>query len=87
MVVRGGGHSYQGTSCAADSLLVWTREMNAISLHEAFVARGGQGRNSATGRDDRGRRTLAGGLRSGVRLAPAVTSKVAAVLLVLAWPD
>jgi FAD/FMN-containing dehydrogenase len=40
LVVRGGGHSYQGTSCAADSLLVWTREMNAISLQEAFVAQG-----------------------------------------------
>ena len=43
LVVKGGGHSYQGTSCAADSLLVWTREMNAISLHEAFVARGCEG--------------------------------------------
>jgi FAD/FMN-containing dehydrogenase len=43
LVVKGGGHSYQGTSCAADSLLVWTREMNAISLHEAFVAKGCEG--------------------------------------------
>jgi FAD/FMN-containing dehydrogenase len=40
LVVKGGGHSYQGTSCAADSLLVWTREMNAIALHEAFVGQG-----------------------------------------------
>ncbi len=40
LVVKGGGHSYHGTSCAADSLLVWTREMNAISLHEAFVGKG-----------------------------------------------
>jgi hypothetical protein len=40
LVVKGGGHSYQGTSCAPDSLLVWTREMNAISLHEAFVGQG-----------------------------------------------
>ena len=38
--MKGGGHSYQGTSCAADSLLVWTRQMNAISLHDAFVAQG-----------------------------------------------
>ena len=30
LVVKGGGHSYQGTSCAPDSLLIWTREMNAI---------------------------------------------------------
>ena len=28
LVVKGGGHSYQGTSNAADSLLVWTRKMN-----------------------------------------------------------
>jgi FAD/FMN-containing dehydrogenase len=40
LVVKGGGHSYQGTSCAPDSLLVWTREMNAISLHEAFLGQG-----------------------------------------------
>jgi FAD/FMN-containing dehydrogenase len=38
LVVKGGGHSYQGTSNAADSLLVWTRRMSAITLHHAFVA-------------------------------------------------
>ncbi|PAL07333.1 FAD-linked oxidoreductase, partial [Staphylococcus hominis] len=36
----GGGHSYHGTSCAPDSLLVWTRAMNAVELHDAFVAQG-----------------------------------------------
>lgn len=40
LVVKGGGHSYQGTSNAADSLLVWTRRMNAVTLHDAFVAAG-----------------------------------------------
>jgi len=40
LVVKGGGHSYQGTSDAADSLLVWTRAMNSIQLHDGFVARG-----------------------------------------------
>src|SRR5262245_61612963 len=40
LVVKGGGHSYQGTSCSADSLLIWTRAMNSITLHEAFVAQG-----------------------------------------------
>lgn len=40
LVVKGGGHSYQGTSDAPDSLLVWTRRMDAITLHDAFVARG-----------------------------------------------
>lgn len=40
LVVKGGGHSYQGTSCAPDSLLVWTRRMNRITLHDEFVARG-----------------------------------------------
>src|SRR4030095_5312491 len=36
LVVKGGGHSYQGTSNAPDSLLVWTRAMNGVTLHEAF---------------------------------------------------
>jgi len=40
LVVKGGGHSYQGTSNAADSLLVWTRAMNDIVLHDAFVPQG-----------------------------------------------
>ena len=43
LVIKGGGHSYQGTSNAPDSLLVWTRHMNAVALHEAFVARGCEG--------------------------------------------
>jgi FAD/FMN-containing dehydrogenase len=40
LVVKGGGHSYHGTSCAPDSLLVWTRAMNQVELHDAFVAQG-----------------------------------------------
>ncbi|BFI94834.1 MAG: FAD-binding protein [Rhodanobacter sp.] len=40
LVVKGGGHSYQGTSDAPDSLLVWTRHMNRIALHDAFVPQG-----------------------------------------------
>jgi FAD binding domain/Berberine and berberine like len=40
LVVKGGGHSYQGTSNAADSLLVWTRQMKTITLHDAFVETG-----------------------------------------------
>ena len=40
LVVKGGGHSYQGTSCAPDSLLVWMRDMDDIALHGAFVASG-----------------------------------------------
>lgn len=40
LVVRGGGHSYHGTSCAPDSLLVWTRAMNQVELHDAFVPHG-----------------------------------------------
>nr|WP_240980225.1 FAD-binding oxidoreductase [Ramlibacter agri] len=43
LVVKGGGHSYQGTSNAPDSLLVWTRKMNAITMHDAFVAAGCSG--------------------------------------------
>ena len=41
LVVKGGGHSYQGTSNAADSLLIWTRNMNAVALHDSFVVAGG----------------------------------------------
>ena len=37
LVVKGGGHSYQGTSNAADSLLMWTRSMQSVVLHDAFV--------------------------------------------------
>ena len=40
LVVKGGGHSYQGTSDAPDSLLIWTRRMNQIQLHDAFVPEG-----------------------------------------------
>lgn len=40
LVVKGGGHSYQGTSDSADSLLVWTRHMNQVRLHDAFVPQG-----------------------------------------------
>ena len=44
IVVKGAGHSYQGTSNAPDSLLVWTRAMNKVMLHESFVPRGGDGK-------------------------------------------
>jgi FAD/FMN-containing dehydrogenase len=40
LVVKGGAHSYQGTSNAPDSLLVWTRAMNQVTLHDAFVPAG-----------------------------------------------
>ena len=40
LVVKGGGHSYLGGSNAPDSLLIWTRRMNRIELHDAFVPSG-----------------------------------------------
>jgi FAD/FMN-containing dehydrogenase len=40
LVVKGGGHSYQGTSNAPDSLLIWTRHMHDIQMHDAFVPQG-----------------------------------------------
>ncbi|HTV85018.1 MAG TPA: FAD-binding oxidoreductase [Dyella sp.] len=46
LVVKGGGHSYQGTSNAPDSLLVWTRQMRQIQHHAAFVGRGCEGREA-----------------------------------------
>jgi FAD/FMN-containing dehydrogenase len=43
LAVKGGGHAYQGTSCAPDSLLVWTRHMDRVELHDGFVAEGCSG--------------------------------------------
>jgi hypothetical protein len=43
LVVKGGGHSYQGTSNAPDSLLIWTRHMHDITMHADFVPRGCEG--------------------------------------------
>lgn len=47
LVVKGTGHSYQGTSNAADSLLIWTRAMNKVTVHEAFIASGCEGKAQA----------------------------------------
>lgn len=44
LVVKGGGHSYLGGSNAADSLLIWTKDMRSIELHDAFTPAGAQGR-------------------------------------------
>lgn len=44
LVVKGGGHSYLGTSNAPDSLLVWTRAMNKVTVHDAFVPQGCEGK-------------------------------------------
>src|SRR5262245_44471238 len=40
LVIKGGGHSYLGRSNAPDSLLIWTRRMNAVVMHDGFVAQG-----------------------------------------------
>jgi FAD/FMN-containing dehydrogenase len=47
VVVKGGGHSYQGTSNAPDSLLIWTRKMNAVTMHDGFIGAGCAGRHEA----------------------------------------
>jgi FAD/FMN-containing dehydrogenase len=70
LVVKGGGHSYQGTSNAADSLLVWTRRMNAVQLHDTFVGEG----CSAGARPQRAVTVEAGALWGHVY--DAVTTKV-----------
>jgi FAD binding domain len=46
LVVKGGDHSYLGTSNAPDSLLIWTHAMNDITLHDAFVPQGCAGRQA-----------------------------------------
>ena len=43
LAVKGGEHSYQGTSNAPDSLLIWTRHMHDIEMHDAFVPQGCNG--------------------------------------------
>jgi len=41
LVVKGGGHSYLGTSNAPDSLLIWTRpNMAAVEVLDSFVPQG-----------------------------------------------
>jgi len=40
VAVRGGAHGYQGTSNARDSLLIWTRAMAQIIMHDAFAPQG-----------------------------------------------
>jgi FAD/FMN-containing dehydrogenase len=47
LVIKGGGHSYQGTSNAPDSLLIWTRQMHDVVLHDTFVAQGCEGHQAA----------------------------------------
>jgi FAD/FMN-containing dehydrogenase len=48
LVVKGTGHSYLGTSNAPDSLLVWTRALNQIALHDGFVGLGCEGKVEPT---------------------------------------
>lgn len=48
VVVKGGAHSYLGTSNAPDSLLIWTRALTAVTLHEAFVGEGCAGKSAPT---------------------------------------
>jgi FAD/FMN-containing dehydrogenase len=47
LVVKGGGHSYLGTSNAPDSLMIWTHPMNEIVLHDWFAAHGCAGQQPA----------------------------------------
>lgn len=44
LVVKGAGHSYQGTSNAADSLLIWMRAMDKVTLHNTFLPQGCAGK-------------------------------------------
>jgi len=40
LVIKGRGHSYFGASNAPDSLLVWTRHMDDVTVHDAFTPAG-----------------------------------------------
>ena len=43
LVIKGGGHSYFGQSNAADSLLIWTKDLKGVDIHDDFVPQGGTG--------------------------------------------
>ena len=40
LVIKGRGHSFFGASNAPDSLLLWTRGMDDVTVHEAFTPAG-----------------------------------------------
>jgi hypothetical protein len=40
LVIKGRGHSYLGASNAPDSLLIWTRHMDQVTVHDAFTPQG-----------------------------------------------
>ena len=40
LVIKGRGHSFHGTSSAPDSLLLWTRHMDEVVVHDAFSPTG-----------------------------------------------
>jgi len=40
LVIKGRGHSYLGGSNAPDSLLIWTRHMDDVTVHDAFTPAG-----------------------------------------------
>ena len=44
VAVKGGAHSYLGTSNAPDSLLIWTRALTEVRLHDDFVGAGCAGK-------------------------------------------
>lgn len=43
LVIKGGAHSYLGQSNAADSLMIWTRDLKGLTLHDQFVPQGSAG--------------------------------------------
>ena len=42
LVIKGRGHSFFGSSNAPDSLLLWTRHMDDVAVHDAFTPVGSQ---------------------------------------------
>lgn len=78
LAVKGGGHSYQGTSNAADSLLIWTRRMDGISLHDAFVGAGCAGQQAPQPAVSAGAGAMWGQLYEAVTTKAGRYSRVAA---------
>ena len=40
VVIKGGAHSYLGQSNAPDSLMIWTRDLRGLTLHDNFIPQG-----------------------------------------------
>ena len=46
LVIKGAGHDYLGRNLAPDSLLIWTHNMDDITVHDKFIPEGSTGKGN-----------------------------------------